>query len=171
MAFSTSRFFSTRSRPSTVSARTQPAGNISQDGRTPTRTYYTPGQCLFNTPDRTPQAEYPPGLVIDEEDSLDLRSFQSHVNSQQSESFTQLFVMVQEQQSLLLKLLSGQEELKEQQDEMKIWQEQTEIEQQVDLTSDSISTSDSSSGKDRKKGFPRSLQFSSGNLVMHMLSQ
>ena len=162
MAFSTSRFFSTRSRPSTVSARTQPAGNISQDGRTPTRTYYTPGQCLFNTPDRTPQAEYPPGLVIDEEDSLDLRSFQSHVNSQQSESFTQLFVMVQEQQSLLLKLLSGQEELKEQQDEMKIWQEQTnkrisEIEQQVDLTSDSISTSDSSSGKDRKKRISKEL--------------
>ena len=73
---------------------------------------------------RTPQAEYP-GLVMDKKDSLDLRSFQSHGNSRQSESFTQLFVMVQEQQSLLLKLLSGQEELKEQQDEIKIWQEQT----------------------------------------------
>ena len=161
MAFSTSRFFSTRSRPSTVNARTQPAGNISQDGRTPTRTYYTPGQCLFNTPDRTPQAEYS-GLTMDEEDSLDLRSFQSHGNSQQSESFTQLFAMVQEQQSLLLKLLSGREELKEQQDEIKIWQEQTnkrisEIEQQVELTSDSISTSDSSSGKDRKKRISKEL--------------
>ena len=54
-------------------------GNISQDGRTPTRTYYSPNQCLFNTPDRTPQAEYP-GLVMDEEDSLDSQSFQSHVS-------------------------------------------------------------------------------------------
>lgn len=76
---------------------------MDDQSRAESRAYYTPGQSLFNSPEET---SYPNRLMM-EEDDIDLRSFHSpRGNFQQSDSYAQLLVMVQEQQGLLQKLMN-----------------------------------------------------------------
>lgn len=139
-------------------------------GTTPSRTCYAPGETLLNSPAQnfhmqsqsfSPNAGFygVPSPFQDGNDENEDDSMLSSPNLGPSFDYSQLFIPVQEQQSMLRTIISSQELLKKGQDELKQHQRNTderlfELEEKMACSSE---TSSGSSSTEKKKRIGKDL--------------